>query len=183
MRIFYVYYEHRGWDVNTVGRYLQGECHDSWFSATTYCESVRRQGRKFHIHELPALAMVAGHRALMVTQLYTDDVLQNVNVAVFQSLAELVPFPSLSLRQLGYAFRANSPVWPTSYDALERVRALYCADTKDLKDIDESDQMDKASSNSDGAALPLSWGTSNARVSARSVVAIKSNLSGYLLTR
>lgn len=131
--------------------------HTTWNSARTYCEERRVQGTVFYINELPGLAFVAGKRALVVTEINTNDILCRFDFEQLTKLTTVLPVSTMTLRQMYHVFKAISPLWPNSYPRIDSAILTFCSNAGELLALSATESLTDKASRVVGGNYPLNW--------------------------
>ena len=131
--------------------------HATWESARDYCERRRVQGTVFYINELPALTFVAGERALVVTEINTDDILSRFDFGKLTNLTSILPVSTMTLRQMYHVFKPTSSLWPNAYPREDSAILLFGTIAPLLIACSASASLTAKASRAVGANYHLNW--------------------------
>ncbi len=159
VRLFYVTTGRNAWWSTWITRYSPGCMHSTIKSAKTFCEQRRVQGTVFYIDELPSLAFVVPERALVISEINTDEFLGRLDFTRLTSLTTVLPVSSMTLRQMTYVFRPESPLWPPSYPQKDSTILSFCSKPETLAEVLPNDQLFSWASSSTGPNYHLNWST------------------------
>ena len=145
-------------------------------------EARRVQGTVFYIDELPSLAFFAPERVLVVSEINTKEFLGKLDSKLLRSITTVLPVSSMTLRQMTYIFRPQSPLWPPSYPQKDSSILSFCSAPKTLSEVLPNDDLSSFASSSSGTNYYLNWSKRPFSKSRVSLHGIASALAGRLET-
>jgi len=157
VRLNYVTTGRNAWWSTWITRYSPGCMHSTLESAKSFYEGCRVQGTVFHIDELPSLAFIAPERSLVISEINTEQFLGRLNLARLQDITTVLPVSTMTLRQMIYMFRPESPLWPSSYPRKDSAILSFCSQPDTLREVQSSEELSSWASNSSGPNYYLSW--------------------------
>ena len=134
----------------------------------------------FYIDELPSLAFFAPERVLVVSEINTDEFLGRLDFERLTSLTTVFPVSSMTLHQMTYIFRPQSPLWPMSYPQRDSSILSFCSAPETLTEVLQSDEISSFASSSDGPSYSLSWSKRPFSKSRTSLHGIASVMNGRM---
>jgi hypothetical protein len=180
VKIFYVSTGRNAWWSTWITRYTPGCMHSTIESAKEFCEDRRVQGTVFYIDELPSLAFFAPERALVVSEINTDEFLGRLDFKGLTNLTTVLPVSSMTLHQMTFVFKPESPLWPESYPREDSSILSFCSAPLTLAEVSSKDEFSSLASSSVGPNYHLNWSTRPFSKSRSSLHGIASALQGRL---
>jgi len=180
VRIFYVTTGRNAWWSTWITRYTPGCMHSTIESAKAFCEQRRVQGTVFYIDELPSLSFFASERALVVSEINTEEFLGRLDFKRLTSLTTVFPVSSMTLHQMTFVFRPESPLWPESYPHEDSSILSFCSASRTLAEVSSNDELSSWASSSVGPNYNLNWSMRPFAKSRSSLHGIASALQGRL---
>src|SRR5258708_8207317 len=159
VRLFYVTTGRNAWWSTWITRYSPGCMHSTIESAKAFCEPSRVQGTVFYIDELPSLAFVVPERALVVSEINTDEFLGRLDFTRLTNLTAVLPVSIMTPRPMTYVFRPESPLWPPTYPKKDSAILSFCSKPETLAEVLPNDQLSSWASSSPGPNYHLNWST------------------------
>lgn len=157
VKLFYVTTGRNAWWTTWITRYSRGCMHTTMRSAKAYCEERRVQGTVFYVHELPSLALCSLDRALIVSEINTDDFLARFNLKRLNEILEVLPTSTMTLQQCISVFNVHSALWPASYPKRNSAILSFCSNADTLEVIDANSDLKSWASSSAGPTRNLRW--------------------------
>lgn len=157
VKIFYVTTGRNAWWNTWITRYSPGCMHSTFDSAKKFCEANRVQGTVFYIDELPSLAFFAPERVLVISEINTDAFFGRLDFDQLTSITAVFPVSTMTLQQMSYIFRHESPLWPNAYPQRDSAILSFCSAPESLAEISQSDQLSSFASFFLGRGCGLSW--------------------------
>ena len=115
LKVYYVWAGRNAWWNTWSTRYSPGCFHRTLKDAKAFCEGLRVQGTVFYIDELPSLGFLARDRTLVVSEINTESFLRRFDTNRLTSITTALPVATMTLNQMRYLFRVESPLWPSNY--------------------------------------------------------------------
>jgi len=159
VKLHYVTTGRNAWWSTWVTRYSQGCLHSKMDSAKAFCEARRVQGTVFNIDELPSIAFIAENRALIVSEINTETFLKRLDARRLTSITTVFPVSTMTLHQIMYVFRPESPLWPTDYPKQDSTILSFCSASGTLAELGAKEKMSSYTSSSSGPSYTLNWST------------------------
>ena len=156
-KIYYVWTGRNAWWSTWATRYSPGCFHTTLASAKSFCESKRVQGTVFYIDELPVLAFHAPDRALFAVEINTEQFLSKINQDLLTSLTTVLPVSTMTLRQMNYIFRPESPLWPSTYPKSDSMLVTFGTGDPKPETVAIGDDLFSYKSYAQGANYLLGW--------------------------
>lgn len=157
VKLYYVSTGRNAWWNTWITRYSPGCMHTTLESAIQFCEGRRVQGTVFYIDELPSLAFMAEGRALVVSEINTDNFFKRLNTGFLNQLTSVFPVSTMSLDQFVYMFRPSSPLWPTGYPQNDSAILSYHFLPGPLEEMNSTDALVSRASHSNGPNYRMWW--------------------------
>lgn len=159
VKLHYVTTGRNAWWSTWITRYSPGCMHSTIESAKAFCEARRVQGTVFYIDELPSLAFIAESRALLVSEINTEAFLKRIDAKRLTSITTVFPVSTMTLRQMTYVFRPESPLWPADYPRQDSAILSFCSASNTLAELSTKEQLTSYASSSSGPGYYLNWST------------------------
>lgn len=159
VRLYYVTTGRNAWWSTWITRYSPGCMHSTMDSAKAFCQARRVQGTVFYVHELPSIAFIAESRALVVSEINTESFLKRLDAKRLTSITTVLPVSAMTLRQMAYVFRPESPLWPTDYPRQDSAILSFCSTSNTLAELSAKEELSSYASNSAGSSYYLNWST------------------------
>lgn len=160
VKLHYVTTGRNTWWSTWSTRYSPGCMHSTIDSAKAFCEARRVQGTVFYIDELPSIAFIAAdNRALVVSEINTGSFLKRLDRKWLASLTTVFPVSTMTLRQITYVFRPESPLWPTDYPRRDSAILSFCSAPGTLAELSAKEELSSYASSSSGPRYYLGWST------------------------
>lgn len=180
VKLYYVTTGRNAWWNTWITRYSPGCMHSTMDTAKAFCEAKRVQGTVFYIDELPSLAFIAENRALVVSEINTESFLRRLNLKRLTSITTVFPVSSMTLRQMTYVFRPESPLWPSDYPRRDSAILSFCSLSSELADLGAKTELSSFASSSSGPGYYLNWSTRPFTKDREVLHAIASSLRGRI---
>ncbi|MGQ0510269.1 MAG: hypothetical protein ACT4P9_06610 [Betaproteobacteria bacterium] len=159
VKLYYVTTGRNAWWSTWITRYSPGCMHSTMDTAKAFCEAKRVQGTVFYIDELPSLAFIAENRALVVSEINTESFLKRLDAKRLTSITTVFPVSTMTLRQMTYVFRPESPLWPSDYPRQDSAILSFCSASGELSDLSAKAELSSFASSSSGPGYYLNWST------------------------
>ena len=159
VKLYYVTTGRNAWWSTWITRYSPGCMHSTMDSAKAFCEARRVQGTVFYIDELPSIAFIAENRALIVSEINTESFLKRLDAKRLTSITTVFPVSTMTLRQMTYVFRPESPLWPTDYPRQDSAILSFCSASGTLAELSAKEELSSYASSSSGPGYYLGWST------------------------
>ena len=159
VKLHYVTTGSNAWWSTWITRYSPGCMHSTMDSAKAFCEARRVQGTVFYIDELPSIAFIAENCALVVSEINTESFLKRLDAKRLTSITTVFPVSTMTLRQMTYVFRPESPLWPTDYPRRDSAILSFCSASGTLAELSAKEELSSYASSSSGPTYYLGWST------------------------
>ena len=157
VKVYYVWTGRNAWWSTWSTRYSVGCFHRTLNSAKDFCEQRRTQGTVFYIDELPSLAFLAPGRALVASEINTDDFFCRLDGKRLTSITTAFPVSTMTLKQMWYLFRVESTLWPTGYPRKNSAFVSFCEDPEPFETVAPDQKLVSYRSSSNGPKYYLGW--------------------------
>lgn len=157
VKVYYVWTGRNAWWSTWSTRYSPGCFHTTLASAKAFCEPKRVQGTVFYIDELPSLAFTAPERVLIASEINSERFFGKLDVNRLTSITTVFPVSTMTLRQMMYVFRAESPLWPKGYPRENSAQVSFGSGPEQLELIPVGEELHSYMSHAQGANYLLGW--------------------------
>ena len=111
----------------------------------------------FYIDELPSLALHGSDCALVVSEINTQKFLSRLDIERLNSIIEVLPVSTMTLRQMYFVFRAKSSLWTKGYPQKDSATISFASGDGTLTAIVSSEELSSHKSSITGSRSYLHW--------------------------